>query len=137
MVKAARKGNRRIDRVGDLVRSTLADIFLKGLADPRVRSGLVTVTDVDVSPDLRHAMVWVSIIGDEQAQADALAGLAAAAGFLRRELGQRISTKYTPALRFQRDKSAEEGAWVETTLADLDIGPQSEDDDAGSEQEET
>ncbi len=120
MVKPVRGKNRRMDRVGDLVRAELSEILVRGLSDPRVKSGFVTVTDVDVSPDLRHAQVWVSVIGDEPAQAEALAGLTAAAGYLRRELGQRISTKYTPALRFQRDKSAEQGAWVEQTLAGLD-----------------
>lgn len=112
--------NRRLDRVGDLVRSCLAEIILRGLQDPRVKAGLVTITDVEVSPDIRHAKVWVSIVGDEAAQKAALEGLAAAAGYLRRELGQRIQTKYTPALRFERDTSAEEGAWVEQTLAKID-----------------
>lgn len=120
-MKPARKGNRRIDRVGDLVRAALSEILLRGLKDPRVRAGFVTVTEVEVSPDLRHAHVWVSIIGDEDAYEQALAGLEAAAGYLRRELGQRISTKYTPALRFSRDLSAEQGAYIEQKLAGLDI----------------
>ena len=119
MAKPAQGKNRRIDRVGDLVRAELSEILVRGLKDPRVKAGFVTVTDVDVSSDLRHALVWVSLFGDDKAQVEALDGLEAAAGFLRRELGQRMTTKHTPALRFKRDKSAEQGAWVETTLAGL------------------
>ncbi len=116
-----RTKNRRMSRVGDLIRAALSEVLQRGLADPRVTAGLVTITDVDVSPDLRHAIVWVSVIGDEEAQDKALAGLKAAANYLRRELGGRISTKYTPALRFQQDRSAEQGARMERTLAGLDF----------------
>ena len=116
-----RTKNRRMSRVGDLIRAALSEVLQRGLADPRVTSGLVTITDVDVSPDLRHAIVWVSVIGDEEAQDKALAGLKAAANYLRRELGGRIATKYTPALRFQQDRSAERGARMERTLAGLDF----------------
>ena len=60
-----REGSRRVDRVADLVREVLSDLLVKGVKDPRVSAALVTVTDVDVSPDLRHARVYVSTLGDE------------------------------------------------------------------------
>lgn len=119
MVRSGER-SRRLDRVGDLVRGALSEVFVRGLKDPRVAAGLVTVTGVDVSPDLRHADVWVSVIGDDEQRQAAMQGLESAGGYLRRELGQRIQTKYTPALRFRRDVTAEQGAWVERTLSGLD-----------------
>ncbi len=114
-----REGSRRVDRVADLVREVLSDLLVKGVKDPRVSAALVTVTDVDVSPDLRHARVYVSTLGDEAAQEAGLAGLRSAAGYLRRELGRHLHTKYTPELHFDRDPSLAAAARVEELLTEL------------------
>jgi len=120
---------RRTDRVGDLVRQVLSELLVRGVKDPRVAAGFVTITGVDVSPDLRHARVYVSALGDEAAREAALAGLRSAAGWLRRELGRRIHTKYTPELTFSRDPSIETARRVESLLADLQVEEDEEQED--------
>ena len=120
---------RRADRVGDLVRQVLSELLLRGVKDPRVAAGFVTVTDVDVSPDLRHARVYISTLGDDAARKAALAGLTSAAGWLRRELGRQIHTKYTPELTFMRDPSFETASRVESLLADLDAEDEADQED--------
>ena len=101
------------------MREALSDVLLSGVKDPRVNRGLVTVTSVDVAPDLKSAYVYVSILGDDRTADDALAGLASAAGYLRRELGRLISTKSTPALRFRMDPALASGARVEGLLGEI------------------
>lgn len=110
---------RRPDRVGDLVRQVLSELFLRGLKDPRVAAGMVTITSVDVSPDLRHARIWVSALGDEAGRAAALAGLRSASGWLRRELGRNIRTKRTPELQFLPDPSLATANRIEGLIAEL------------------
>lgn len=119
MVTRPQGPSRRVRQVEDLVRGVLSELLLRGLKDPRVAAGLVTVTGAQVSPDLRHAKVWVSVIGDGQTRRRALEGLDAGAGFLRRELGARLQTKRTPALRFELDRTAERAALLEEALGSL------------------
>ena len=121
MVRERSGSSRRTERVGDLVRNVLSELILRGIKDPRVAGALVTVTGVDVSPDLRHAQVFVSS-PDDRVEA-AIAGLESAAGWLRRELGRRIQTKYTPELHFSRDASIAEGARIERMLSELEGDP--------------
>jgi ribosome-binding factor A len=99
---------KRADRVGEQIRAELADILLKKTKDPRV--GFVTITRVDLSDDLKHAKVFVSVLGDEKARKDTLKGLGSAAHFLRGELGRRIKMRSTPELAFVLDTSIEKGA---------------------------
>jgi len=97
---------RRTDRVADLVRAELSQIILRRLQDPRVR--LTTVTDVNLSPDLRHARVSVSVVGDEAERQASLDALQHAAGFLRSRLAQSLSRmKNVPELQFELDRGAE------------------------------
>jgi ribosome-binding factor A len=97
---------RRATRVSGLIQRELSDIIQRSLKDPRV--SFCTVTQVAVSSDLRYADVKVSVIGDQQQKRDAMAGLKSAAGFLRREVGQRIGLRYAPELRFQLDHSVDD-----------------------------
>ena len=99
---------KRADRVGDQIRAELADILLRKTKDPRV--GFATITRVDLSDDLKHAKVFVSVLGDEKSKKDTLKGLKSAAHFLRGELGRRIKMRYTPELMFVLDTSIEKGA---------------------------
>ena len=101
---------RRTDRLGDQIRAEIADIIAKKLKDPRV--GFVTVTSVDVSADLRHAKVYVSILGDEKTQTETMKGLNSASGFVRGEIGRRIKIKFTPDIVFRQDNSLEQAAHV-------------------------
>ena len=104
-------------RVSELVRSHLATLIERRLNDPRVAG--VTVTDVEVTSDTRHAKVFYSLIGDEQAKQQAARGLDSASGWLRRELGLHLHTRHTPELVFEYDPSLEHGARMSQLLDEL------------------
>lgn len=95
--------SRRAERVADLIRQELGQLLEREVKDPRV--GFVTVMSVEVSGDLRIARVAVSILGDEKQREQSLEGLAAAQGFLRHELAQRLALRHTPAVVFELDRS--------------------------------
>ncbi len=101
--------DRRVARVAELVKREVSQMLLNGIKDDRVGSGLVSVTDVDVSGDLQHVKVFVSIYGDEAAKAETMAGLKSATGYVRSELGQRIRLRRTPEVVFIEDQSIERG----------------------------
>src|SRR5262245_27788701 len=84
------------------------------MKDPRI--GFVSVTDVEISPDLRHAKAFVSILGDAEAKAKTMAGLENAQGFIRTELGRRIRLRRIPEILFRLDESIERGARVQHLL---------------------
>ena len=98
----------RKDRVSEQVRRELAELIRTELKDPRV--GMVSITDVEVTPDYAHAKVWFSTLGGSEQLAPVLEGLQQSAGFLRRELGKRIRIHTTPQLHFVFDPSLERGA---------------------------
>ena len=97
--------NRRQDRVGALIQRELSEIIQRSVKDPRV--AFCTVTQASVSSDLKYVDVKVSVIGDEEQKSKTLAGLKSAAGFLRREIGSRLTLRYSPELRFAIDESAD------------------------------
>jgi ribosome-binding factor A len=92
-------------RVDEAVREVLSEAIAKDLQDPRV--GFVTVTGVKTSPDLRHARVFVSVLGDEQVRSDSLAGLRSAHGFLQGRVAAELRLKHTPMLEFDYDESVD------------------------------
>jgi ribosome-binding factor A len=104
----------RMRRVDEAVRAVLSDAIAKDLQDPRV--GFVTVTAVKTSPDLRHARVYVSILGDEQARSASLAGLRSATGFLQAHVASELTLKHTPALVFEYDGSVDRGMRITQLL---------------------
>ncbi|HZU39440.1 MAG TPA: 30S ribosome-binding factor RbfA [Solirubrobacteraceae bacterium] len=104
----------RMRRVDEAVRAVLSDAIATDLSDPRV--GFVTVTAVKTSPDLRHARVYVSILGDEQARTQSLQALQAAHGFLQGRLAAQLTLKHTPLLAFHYDPSVERGMRVTQLL---------------------
>ena len=97
-------------RVEELIRQEVCEILREKVSDPRV--GFVSVTGVEVSPDLENASIYVSILGDEKKKVDALHGLYSATSFIRGELGRRIELRLVPKLRFYRDDSLERGSRV-------------------------
>jgi ribosome-binding factor A len=97
---------RRPDRLSELMQQELSDILRRQVKDPRIGE-FCTVMRVDVSEDLRHAKVSISIMGNEVQQKSALAGLKNATGYIRREIGHRIGLRYTPELSFVLDKSVD------------------------------
>jgi len=111
MTKATSK---RAMRVADQIRMEVAEIIMRETKDPRVSD--VTVTDVELTNDLRLARVYVTTLQDGQAEADALEGLAKASGFIRAELGRRLHLRYTPELIFQKDLSGPQGDRIRSLL---------------------
>ncbi|MBM3465168.1 MAG: 30S ribosome-binding factor RbfA [Armatimonadetes bacterium] len=104
----------RLDRVRNLLRQATSEIVGR-IKDPRV--GFVTVTDAEVSPDLRHARVYVSILGSEDERKQALKGLESARGFVRRELHKEITLRHIPEVSFFLDESLDRGMRVNELLA--------------------
>lgn len=101
--------SRRISRVASLLQQEVSQMLLNDIKDDRVGAGMVSITDVDVSGDLQHAKIYVSIYGTEEARKETMAGLQSATGFVRRELGKRISLRRTPEVRFIEDRGIERG----------------------------
>jgi ribosome-binding factor A len=100
---------RRTERINDLLREEISDLLRRGLKDPRL-AGLITVTEADVSPDLAHAKVFISVMGTDEEKASTFRALAAAASFVRRELRKRLTIRRVPELAFLPDDSLERGA---------------------------
>ena len=106
----------RMRRVDEAMRTVLSDAIAKDLKDPRV--GFVTVTGVKTSPDLRHARVYVSVLGDESERAESMYGLRSAHGFLQRRLADELRLKHTPSLTFEYDESVDRGMRITRLLAE-------------------
>jgi ribosome-binding factor A len=104
----------RMRRVDEAMREVLSDVLSHELKDPRV--GFVTVTDVKTSPDLRHARVYVSVLGDAEAVTSSLEGLASAHGFLQGRVGSELRLKNTPELQFVHDDTAARAQRLEELL---------------------
>jgi ribosome-binding factor A len=104
----------RMRRVNEAVREVLSTAIGKDLKDPRI--GFVTVTAVDTSPDLRHARVYVSVLGNERERADTLSGLTSSHGFLQSRVASELRLKHTPQLDFHYDESVERGARITRLL---------------------
>ena len=126
----AKTGYSRADRVADQIRMEVADILMRKIKDPRVRS--VTVTDVELTNDLRIARVFVTALGSEEEVKDVFAGLAKASGFVRSELGGRLTLRYLPEVVFARDLSGPRGDRVLQLLDELHIQPEQESDSLGN-----
>ena len=121
---------RRADRVEGLLQEEISNLVRK-MKDPRI--GFVTITGVEVTDDLRHAKVYVSVMGDEVGGADeaadasktvraqTLEGLRSAAGFIRRELGRMLTLRRIPEIVFRYDESVERGARIDALLSKLDV----------------
>jgi len=124
-------GTRRQQKVAELVQAEIGKILLRKLKDPRL--GFLTITGVKMSPDLKHARVYFSTIGDEERVETALAGLRSAAGVIRGEIGRTLDLKYTPALVFHFDESLAFGAHIESRLRELDIPPAEEEEAVAGE----
>ena len=108
----------RMRRVNEAVREVLSGRLAEGLKDPRI--GFVTVTAVDVSPDLRHARVYVSVLGDAHEREQTLAGLRSSHGYLQSKVGTELRMKRTPTLEFIYDESIETGMRITELLEDDD-----------------
>ncbi|HEY9670418.1 MAG TPA: 30S ribosome-binding factor RbfA [Waterburya sp.] len=101
--------SRRVSRVASLIQQEVSQMLLHEIKDDRVGAGMVSVTDVDVSGDLQHAKIYVSIYGTDEARAETMAGLKSATGYVRRELGHRVRLRRTPEVIFIEDRGLERG----------------------------
>ena len=120
--------NNRIARTNDDIQRVLSEL-LRSVKDPRVQQGMLSVTRVETTGDLRYAKVWISVYG-LQDEKEFRRGLKSASGWLRKELAKSLSLRYTPELVFELDHSIEYGAHISSLLNELDIRP---DEEAGDE----
>ncbi|MBX3133136.1 MAG: 30S ribosome-binding factor RbfA [Gemmatimonadaceae bacterium] len=109
---------RRADRVGEAVREEVAAFIARDATDPRI-SGLVTVTAVEMARDLRHAMIFVSVMGDEAAKTQTVEALQHTAPHLRGRVGRALRLQFAPELTFRLDESVQRAARIETLLAQV------------------
>lgn len=115
------------ERMAERIREILSTLLLLEVNDPAL--GGVTVTEVRLDRELEYADVYVNALGDEESEQEVMAGLRRAHGFLRREVGKRISIRRTPELRFHWDEMLDRAASLEDTLDQLDIPPSPRDDE--------
>jgi ribosome-binding factor A len=106
--------NDRMRRVNEAMREVLSDALTQDLKDPRV--GFVTVTAVETSPDLRHATVFVSVLGDDTVREETIAGLQSAHGYLQRRVASELRIKHTPQLQFAEDDTVRRADRIERLL---------------------
>lgn len=116
--------NNRSRRLAELLKEEISDIILREVKDPRI--GFVSLTDVEVSGDLRHAKVFVSVIGSEQERKDTMDGLKQATGFIRKLVGERITVYHTPEILFRYDNSIEHGIHINELIKEVRAEEKSE-----------
>ena len=112
------RNTRRADRVGEAIREEIATFLTESAKDPRI-VGFVTVTGVEVSPDLRHAKVFVSVMGSESEKAATFEGLASTSSHLRSRVGRALRLRVAPEIQFREDESVARAARIESLLAGI------------------
>lgn len=110
-------GQLRSEKVQELIKQEVSQIILRELKDPRI--GFVTVTQVDITGDLRSAKIYVSLMGSEEQIKDCWTGLQNSLGYIRREIGKRIRLRCTPEISFQLDKSLDYSVHIQELLAKI------------------
>lgn len=110
--------NQRAERISEAIKRLVSELLQRRLKDSRI-SGMVSVTDVEVSNDLRHARIFVSIFGEEEVQNQTMAGLQSATGKVRSEVAKSLGLRFAPELDFRRDTSIERGARISALLEQI------------------
>ena len=110
---------RRVARVAALIRREASQLLMNEVRDERIHQAMVSITDVEVSGDLQHCKIYISVLGTEADRSDVFAGLQAASGFLRGELGRRLQMRRAPDVVFQLDRGLERGTSVLNLLGQL------------------
>ncbi len=108
---------KRTNRVGHLIQMELSQLILHRVKDPRL--GFVTITHVNVTPDLRSAAVFFSALGDEKARKESQLALEKASGFLQKEIGAALQLRYTPRLKFLFDDSLDRGMEIDKVIREI------------------
>ena len=127
--------NNRLARTNDDIQRVLSEL-LRNVKDPRVQQGMISVTRVETTGDLRYAKVWLSVYGMKD-EKEFKRGLKSASGWLRKELAKSMDLRYTPEFVFELDHSIEYGAHINELISSLDIRQDEEDaaEEAGAEEE--
>ena len=110
--------SRRLDRVNELLRAELSTLLIRQIKDPRLQ-GVISITKVETSPDMRTAKVFLSVMGDPETRQSALDGIQSAATYLRRELRTRLVLRHTPFLKFTLDQSMEDANQLLKIMNDI------------------
>ena len=108
----------RVEKLQELIKQEVGKMLLTDLKDPRI--GFVTVTDVEMTGDLREAKIYVSIMGGQDEIKNSLEGLNSALGFVRREIGKRIKIRFTPEISFALDTSLDYGDHIQKLLLQVE-----------------
>ena len=108
----------RIEKLQELIKQEMSKMLLTDLKDPRI--GFVTVTDVEMTGDLREAKIYVSVMGGDEQVKSSLEGLNSALGFVRREIGQRVRLRFTPEISFALDTSLDYGDHIQKLLLQVE-----------------
>jgi ribosome-binding factor A len=124
--------NKRAIRVGELLKEEISQIVLREMKDPRI--GFVSVTDVEVSGDLRHAKVFISVYGSDKEKEETLEGLQQAQGFVRKLVGERIKIHHTPEIIFRYDDSIENGVHISEIIKELKESGEIKESDSDAEE---
>ena len=111
---------RRVERVAALIRKETSELLIHGIRDERVHQGMVSITEVEVSGDLQHCRIFVSIFGEQAQKQQVMDGLHAASGYLRGELGRRLQMRRAPEVTFKLDRGIEKGSTVLHLLGELE-----------------
>jgi len=109
----------RIEKLQELIKQEMSKMLLREIKDPRI--GFVTVTDVEMTGDLREAKIFVSIMGDDAKVQESLKGLNSALGFIRREIGKRVKIRFTPEISFALDTSLDYSEHIQKILLELTL----------------
>lgn len=119
--------NKRLGRISEEVRKVVSEIIASGLKDPRINP-MTTVTNVEVTRDLRYAKIYVSVLGDDREKDETIKGLENAKGFLRREISSKIDLRYTPEPMFFLDESIEKGIYMSKLIEEVNKNSRSQED---------
>lgn len=123
-----RKNSMKNTRINGEVQRVLAEVIRGEIKDPRI-SPLTSVLAVEVAPDLKTCKAWISVYGDDKAEADTLAGLKSAEGYIKNQLAKKINLRNTPEIRFIVDQSIAYGVRMSKLIEDVNSGAESEEND--------
>ena len=119
--------SRRVEKLAALLKREVSDLLMSGVRDERIHQSMVTITAVEVSGDLQHCKIFVSVFGDDKSKADVLACLDEAKGVIRGELARRLQMRRAPDIVFKLDLGMSKGSSVLDLLSDLEIQRQKKD----------
>ncbi len=108
----------RTERIAEAIKKEVSDLLMREIRDPRI--GFASITDVEVSGDLRLVKIFISVLGDEQQKNDTMAGLESAKGLIRSTIGKRVQLRYTPEVVLKLDESIARGARINAILKEVD-----------------